>query len=47
VRRGVKSTTLKTQLESIYAKTGVADGRQLQHRLGRLPQVATPPGRRG
>jgi DNA-binding CsgD family transcriptional regulator len=46
-QRSVKSTTLKTQLESIYAKMGVADGRQLQHRLGRLPQVGPPPGRRG
>jgi PAS domain-containing protein len=38
-RRGVKATTLKTQLDAIYTKTGAANLRALMRLLAGAPQV--------
>ena len=38
-KRGVKATTLKTQLETIYRKAGAGDQRKLLRLLGSLPQL--------
>jgi len=40
--RGVKPTTLKTQLDAIYRKTGAANQRALMRLVGQLPQVRYP-----
>ena len=42
VRRGVKATTMKTQMESIYRKTGAANQRDLMRLLGQLPALRAP-----
>ena len=38
-RRGVRPTTLKTQLDAIYRKTGVANQRELMRLLAGAPQI--------